>query len=548
MLTPEDAEAVDHRGVGVGADERVGIRELRCGPVRARHRHHDAGKELEVHLVHDAGVRRHRLEVAEALLTPLEEAIALLVALELELAVLLERVLAAEDVDLHRVVDDELHRLERVDLLRIAAHLLHRIAHRREIDDGGDAGEVLKEHTARGERDLLRRLGGRLPGGHRLDMRGQHGHAIFGTEQVLEQDLERERELRRLGELGNDGIEAVDGEGVVADLENGAAAEGVLGHFGPDYRVARRRRAMGPSVNAAWTLTLTSTMSAAALPISNLSVGTHPITATYGGDTNFAGSASAPLTQTVGAATTTTTVSSSANPGTVGAAITFTATVTPGAGAAGTPSGTVTFNDGATALATGNLAAGIATFSTSSLGAGAHAITAVYAGDTTFSGSTSTALDQQVGTSGVTVALTATPSPATLGQAIKFTAAVTSGDANMATGKVTFSEGTTSLGEGTLSSGVATFTTTSLTGGNHTLTATYGGDSTHTAGATGSTTVTVNALATKTVLAATPNPGTEQQTVTLTATGSSSESNYAFLGLSLAAVGIVGARRRRRQR
>src|SRR5664279_6649949 len=63
---------------------------------------------------------------------------------------------------------------------------------------------------------------------------------------------------------------------------------------------------------------------------------THPITATYGGTTNFAASApSVALTQTVGAANTTVAVGSSANPSIVGATVTYTATVTiasPGSG------------------------------------------------------------------------------------------------------------------------------------------------------------------------------------------------------------------------
>jgi hypothetical protein len=81
-----------------------------------------------------------------------------------------ERVARAEDVDLHRVVDHELGRHERVDLGRVAAEVGHRVAHRGEVDDAGHAGEVL-HHDARGrERDLLRRLGAVVPGGERLDV------------------------------------------------------------------------------------------------------------------------------------------------------------------------------------------------------------------------------------------------------------------------------------------------------------------------------------------------------------------------------------------
>ena len=106
----------------------------------------------------DARVRRHDREVVERALAPAQEGVALLVALELALGVDAEGVAGAERVDLHRVVDHELGRRERVDLRRVAAHLGHRVAHRGEVDDRGHAGEVLHQHAGGRERDLLARL------------------------------------------------------------------------------------------------------------------------------------------------------------------------------------------------------------------------------------------------------------------------------------------------------------------------------------------------------------------------------------------------------
>ena len=80
----EHAEAVDHRRVRVGADERVGIGAEPAVGVAAVH---DLRQVLEVHLVADAGAGRHDAEVLERLLAPLEERVALAVALELELGV-----------------------------------------------------------------------------------------------------------------------------------------------------------------------------------------------------------------------------------------------------------------------------------------------------------------------------------------------------------------------------------------------------------------------------------------------------------------------------
>src|ERR1043166_4354169 len=127
----------------------------------------------------------------------------------------------------------------------------------------------------------------------------------------------------------------------------------------------------------------------ATFAVSSLSVGSHSITAVYGGDSNYSGSTSPALTQTVNKANASTTVVSGVNPSVFGQSVTFTATVSSLAPGAGTPTGTVAFKDGATTLGTGTLSAAQATLTTSLLSAGSHSITAVYNGDSSFNTSTS---------------------------------------------------------------------------------------------------------------------------------------------------------------
>ena len=85
----DDAQAVDHRRVGIGADQGVRVRER---PVRRFVRHHDAGEVFEVHLMNDPGVGRHDAEIREGVLSPAQERVPLLVARELELRIQLEGV------------------------------------------------------------------------------------------------------------------------------------------------------------------------------------------------------------------------------------------------------------------------------------------------------------------------------------------------------------------------------------------------------------------------------------------------------------------------
>ena len=158
---------------------------------------------------------------------------------------------------------------------------------------------------------------------------------------------------------------------------------------------------------------------------SSLAVGSHSITASYGGDTNDAGSSSGAVSQTVNPDATTTSVSSSVNPSVFGQSVTFTATVTVNAPGAGSPTGTVTFEDGATTLGTGMLSGGTATFSTSSLAVGSHSITASYGGDTNDAGSSSSAVSQTINPDATTTSVSSSANPSVFGQSVTFTATVT---------------------------------------------------------------------------------------------------------------------------
>jgi len=135
----------------------------------------------------------------------------------------------------------------------------------------------------------------------------------------------------------------------------------------------------------------------ATLTTSVLAVGSHSITATYTGGTNFNGSSSTALSQTVNPDPTTTALTSSADPASAGQAVTFTATVTANAPVTGTPTGTVTIRDKGKTVATVALdATGHAAFTTSALAQGAHQMTATYDGTAGFAGSVSPTLVENI--------------------------------------------------------------------------------------------------------------------------------------------------------
>jgi hypothetical protein len=207
----------------------------------------------------------------------------------------------------------------------------------------------------------------------------------------------------------------------------------------------------------------------------SLAVGTHSITASYGGSANDLASTSSALQEVINKAGTTLTLSSSKNPSTYGAPVTFTVQVHQGSGA--TPTGNITFKDGSTTLGTGALNSyGSATYITSSLTAGTHSITAVYGGSADDLASTSSALQEVINKAETTLTLSSSKNPSANGTPVTFTGQVHPASGTTPTGTITFKDGSTTLGTGALNGyGSATYATSSLTVGTHSITASYGG-------------------------------------------------------------------------
>ncbi len=202
----------------------------------------------------------------------------------------------------------------------------------------------------------------------------------------------------------------------------------------------------------------------AALDLDSLAVGTHTLKALYAGDVNFNPNTSRALTVTVSQASTTTSLSASSQNVIQGTSVTFTATVA-GASVVGTPTGCVSFMNGSAALGSGALnSSGVATFTTSSLAVGSASITAVYAGDSSYTSSTSSA---------VTITVTAPPAPtfAVSGTAVTVVAGATAGNtstitvtpANGFTGAVNLSAALASSPSGALELPTISLAASSLT-------------------------------------------------------------------------------------
>lgn len=245
--------------------------------------------------------------------------------------------------------------------------------------------------------------------------------------------------------------------------------------------------------------------------VTQLAPGNYQIIATYGGVTSqINGSASNALPLAINQATTATALTITPAAALVTQQVTFTAKVT---GNGETPGGTVNFIANGSTIGGGTLnSSGVATFSTSSLAVGTYSVTAQYVGDTNDAASTSAAGSLTVSLATTAVALTASPSPALIGQTITFTAKVT-GNGGTPTGTVNFIANGNAIGAGTLTAGTATFTTSSLAVGTYTVTATYLGDADDAGSTSASLSETIGLIPTETDLGSASTTGSSPQVI-----------------------------------
>jgi subtilase family serine protease len=213
------------------------------------------------------------------------------------------------------------------------------------------------------------------------------------------------------------------------------------------------------------------------------------------------------------------TLVASPNPALLGGSVKMTATIA--ASVSGTPTGTVTFWNGATNLGTGTLSGGVATLTTTTLPAGLLTLQVSYPATGNFLATNSAPYDETVNEKTSTT-VTSSLNPAAFGQSVTFTATVAPSSSGTPTGSVSFYAGTGLLDTVTLnSSGMATFTLSSFVPGTYSITAVYSGDSTYLTSTSTALSEKIN-KATQTITFTTiPNTPLSAGTVTANATASS---------------------------
>jgi hypothetical protein len=259
----------------------------------------------------------------------------------------------------------------------------------------------------------------------------------------------------------------------------------------------------------------TSPLSGTSYTVTGLTAGTYYFTV----EALNAIGASPPSNEVV-AADSTTVITSSASPSVTGQSVTFTATVAAVGYDAGTPTGSVVFSVDGTAQPALALSAGSASLTIADPAVGAHAVSAVYSGDSVYYGSTSSVFDQTVSQANTVTTLTSSANPSPVGQPGTVTATVAplAPGAGTPTGTVTFTLDGAAQSPVVLTGGSATFNLATLQPGDHTISAAYSGDADFSASSSGSLAQVISQASDTVTLASSANPSVTGQPVSLTAT------------------------------
>ena len=208
---------------------------------------------------------------------------------------------------------------------------------------------------------------------------------------------------------------------------------------------------------------------------SGLTAGEVPyvLKAVYAGDVDFK-STTATTTLAVNKYSTTTLISSTLDPSSYGQAVTITAQVT--TSGPSSPTGSVTFRNGTTALGAMAVNGNVATLTTKQIPLGSNQLTATYGGNPINGTSTSAPITQNVNQAVISMTLTSTPNPSIAGKSVTLNAKLISSGALPVGSAVTFSYSSSTLGTANINgAGVASLSTTTLPQGSDQVIATYAG-------------------------------------------------------------------------
>ncbi len=175
--------------------------------------------------MHDADAGRHDAECFECLLAPFEELVALAVALEFHVEIELERIRRAVEINLHRVVHDEIDGHKGLDDGRVATEAFYSAAHGGEVHQKRHAGEILQHDAGDDKGNLLLCGCLRIPVSERLDITRLNFFSVAVAEHGFQNNADADGEFGDRADAGffqsGQGVEVGRGFGTGVELAQG---------------------------------------------------------------------------------------------------------------------------------------------------------------------------------------------------------------------------------------------------------------------------------------------------------------------------------------
>ena len=148
------------------------------------------GQIFKVYLMTNPGSGGNDAEIVKRILTPFQKGITLHIAFIFAIYVHLEGAGIAKFVNHHRMVDDQINWVQRVNFFCIAAQSHQSIAHRSQIYNGRNAGEILHQNAGRAIGDFARVLATiRAPYRKGFDILERYGFAILEAQHVFQHNF-----------------------------------------------------------------------------------------------------------------------------------------------------------------------------------------------------------------------------------------------------------------------------------------------------------------------------------------------------------------------
>ena len=107
---------------------------------------------------------RHNAEVIKSLLTPAQKLIPLPITIHFDTHVVSVGLFTGVTINHHRMINDQINRINRIYHCRIAPFRSNRVTHSGEINNGWHAGKILHQHTRWHKGNFMIRTAGIRPG------------------------------------------------------------------------------------------------------------------------------------------------------------------------------------------------------------------------------------------------------------------------------------------------------------------------------------------------------------------------------------------------